>query len=278
MLIAADPSPSKREREPMSRVNRRVLEVEVLENRCTPSTVPSTLLSSAPLIGPKLPNGTPSSQAATLVQPNGSLTVAQLFNFAAPSPLNQAEIPFPNNNLILQSEQLNTESPGMFASEISSNGFNVNNGEALETNVLGTPAEAFSALAGFGLYSIPGLPGVNVAAGLGMEMTLMRSQALAELVLTESAGLPSTVPFPLPSYYDAMPVYDTGDTAIAEPSYIEFESFSPFMAGGLVRSSYEGGNGAGLYAPPTRPTATPPSMAPTTHPISVEWLDDLEFE
>jgi hypothetical protein len=271
----------------MSPIHHRKLEVEVLEDRCTPSVGPSFF--PAPVAA--LPNGVPTSQAPTLVQPNGSLTVARYFNFAAPSFLNQAEIPLPSNNLILQSNQLNTESPGTFATEISPWGFNVNNSPTLETNVFGTPEQATILMANLGQFSLPGLTEMDIAANLGRDETILFRPAVTDLgmgpsqlgsptapqvLLSVLAGIPLTVPFPLPSYYEALPLYDTGDTAIAEPSSVEFESFSPFTTGGMVRGSYEGGNGPGLFAAQVKPPAVPPPVTPVTFLyMNVEWYTDL---
>ncbi len=259
----------------VDRNNRRVPEIEVLEDRCTPAIISPIFSSSTPPPQTVLPNGTPASQAPTLTQPNGALTIASFFNFAAPSQYNLDEIPLPNVSLILQSNLPGNFSGGMPSGSLAPTAFNVNNATALETASIGTPAQAAYVLAALGYVSVPGLPDLNLPTDLGLGPSQLGSATSAQLLVSSLIGPPQTAPFPLPTEYESLPVIDRGDLAIAVPEWLRFESATPFLTDGFGRSSYEGGNGAGRYAPPSRPPAAPPAATPP--PMAVDWLDELEI-
>jgi len=208
-------------------MKHRVLEVEMLEDRCTPSTVGLTGSSGLgnSSLAPTLSNGLPASFAPELVAPNGGLTIAPFFNFAAPSTENIAEFPTPAGSLLLDSVLTGNATPG--------------------TSVSGIPT-AFD------------VANVEARAPASLEPSVLGSLAFAGLLVANPAGVPSTVAFPLPSYYNSLPLYDT---AVAVPDSVEFESLSPFVSGGLGRASYEGSDGASMTAAPIKPPALPPHAA-----------------
>lgn len=235
----------------MGRTYRRRLEVEILEDRCTPAGLFSGseqgLLDALGFAGnANLSAGLASTitAAAEFVGPAGDLTRPPLFNLLAPAPgENLTEFPTPAVSLLPNDALLSHTGAGMFFLEGGSS--------LLDVNGLAEP-----------INSSPTVPASGTDPG-----ALLTGSALSE---TDAAGVPSTVPFPLPSYYFAMPLYDPSASV---PTNVEFESLSPFTFDGMGRCSYEGSDGAGRYV--NHPLPIPPASPP---PGAFDSLDDLRLE